>query len=126
MSEKWHTCPNLYRFRCHRHEQWINPLVDLKTSSTCYHLHLYVKATLKEKKNGKTLEKSGNFVSPRKYEPCLSNALKMKAVHNRARVATAQGKQGIWLLTFPDRENTGNLVNLIFYTGKIVATQGKF
>ena len=42
------------------------------------------------------------------------------------RVATAQGKQGIWLLTFPDRENTGNLVNLIFYTGKIVATQGKF
>ena len=42
------------------------------------------------------------------------------------RVATAQGKQGIWLLTFPDRENTGNLVNSIFYTGKIVATQGKF
>ena len=42
------------------------------------------------------------------------------------RVATAQGKQGIWLLSFPDRENTGNLVNLIFYTGKIVATQGKF
>ena len=35
------------------------------------------------------------------------------------RVATAQRKQGIWLLTFPDRENTGNLVNLIFYTGKI-------
>ena len=42
------------------------------------------------------------------------------------RVATAQGKQGIWLLTFPDRENTGNLVDLIFYTGKIVPTQGKF
>ena len=42
------------------------------------------------------------------------------------RVATAQGKQGIWLLTFPDRENTGNLLNLIFYTGKIVPTQGKF
>ena len=42
------------------------------------------------------------------------------------RVATAQGKQGIWLLTFPDRENTGNLVNLFFYTGKIVPTQGKF
>ena len=42
------------------------------------------------------------------------------------RVATAQGKWGIWLLTFPDRENTGNLVNLIFYTGKIIATQGKF
>ena len=42
------------------------------------------------------------------------------------RVATAQGKQGIWLLTFPDRENTGNLVNFIFYTWKIVPTQGKF
>ena len=41
-------------------------------------------------------------------------------------MATAQGKQGIWLLTFPDRENTGNLVNLIFYTGKFVATQGNF
>ena len=25
------------------------------------------------------------------------------------RVATAQGKQGIWLLTFPDRENFENL-----------------
>ena len=46
--------------------------------------------------------------------------------HRKNRVATAQGKQGIWLLTFPDREDTGNLVNLIFYTGKIVATQGKF
>ena len=42
------------------------------------------------------------------------------------RVATAQGKQGICMLTFPDRENTGNLVNLIFYAGKIVATQGTF
>ena len=35
------------------------------------------------------------------------------------RVATAQEKQGIWILTFPDRENTRNLVNLIFYTGKL-------
>ena len=26
------------------------------------------------------------------------------------RVIMTQGKQGIWLLTFPDRENTGNLV----------------
>ena len=25
------------------------------------------------------------------------------------RVATAQGKQGIWKSIFPDRENTGNL-----------------
>ena len=37
-------------------------------------------------------------------------------------MATAQGKWGIWMLSFPDRENTGNLVNLIFYTRKIVAT----
>ena len=44
----------------------------------------------------------------------------------KIRVAMAQGKQGIWLLTFPDRENTGNLVNLFFYTGKMVPTQGKF
>ena len=32
------------------------------------------------------------------------------------RVATAQGKQGVWLSIFPDRENTGNLGT----------TQGKF
>ena len=32
------------------------------------------------------------------------------------RVATAQGKQGIWFLLFPDRENTGNFA----------VTQGKF
>ena len=35
-------------------------------------------------------------------------------------------ENGIWMLTFPDRGNTGNLVNLNFHTGKIVATQGKF
>ena len=33
-----------------------------------------------------------------------------------SRVATAQGKQGIWFLLFPDRENTGNFI----------VTQGKF
>ena len=32
------------------------------------------------------------------------------------RVATAQGKLGIWFLLFPDRENTGNFV----------LTQGKY
>ena len=32
------------------------------------------------------------------------------------RVATAQGKQGIWFSIFPDRENTGNFA----------VTQGKF
>ena len=40
-------------------------------------------------------------------------------------MAMAQGKQGIWMLTFPDMEKQ-DLVNLIFYTGKIVTTQGKF
>ena len=29
--------------------------------------------------------------------------------HAGTRVATAQGKQGIWLSVFPDRENMGNL-----------------
>ena len=38
------------------------------------------------------------------------------------RVAAAQGKQGIWFLLFPDRENTGNLVLIqgkFANTGKI-------
>ena len=35
---------------------------------------------------------------------------------NERRVATAQGKQGIWFLLFPDRENTG----------KVFETQGKY
>ena len=30
--------------------------------------------------------------------------------HECCRVATAQGKQGIWFLPFPDRENTRNFV----------------
>ena len=34
----------------------------------------------------------------------------------KLRMATAQGKQGIWFLLFPDRENTGNFA----------VTQGKF
>ena len=37
----------------------------------------------------------------------------------------AQGKQGIWLLTFPDRENTGNLVNFIFLHKENCAKIGK-
>ena len=57
---------------------------------------------------------------------CAQHGLQLVYVYFSDRVATAQGKRGIWLLTFPDRENIGNLVNLIFYIGKIVATQGKF
>ena len=36
------------------------------------------------------------------------------------------GKTGNLAVNFSRQENTGNLVNLIFYTGKIVATQGKY
>ena len=42
------------------------------------------------------------------------------------RVATAQGKQGIWKSIFPERENTGNLPKIWFYTGNLTSTQGKF
>ena len=38
------------------------------------------------------------------------------------RVATAQGKQGIWFLLFPDRENR----EFCFDTGKNSETQGKY
>ena len=41
------------------------------------------------------------------------------------RVAMAQGKEGIWLLTFPGRENTGNLVNLFFLHRENGANTGK-
>ena len=49
----------------------------------------------------------------------------LKIFRSNIRVATAQGKQGIWMLTFPDRENTGNLVNLILTQGNSGNT-GKF
>ena len=42
------------------------------------------------------------------------------------RVAMTQGKQGIWLLIFLDRENTENLVNLIFDTGKLCQQRKNF
>ena len=37
--------------------------------------------------------------------PIVLKGLKVQYI----RVAMAQGKQGIWLTIFPDRENTGNL-----------------
>ena len=49
--------------------------------------------------------------------------------NEKYRVATAQGKQGIWKSIFPDRENTGNLPKILkiwFYTGNLTSTQGKF
>ena len=53
------------------------------------------------------------------------------------RVATAQGKQGIWFLLFPDRENTGNFTltqgkilrhreNIFCDTGKKLDTEKIF
>ena len=39
------------------------------------------------------------------------------------RVTTAQGKQGIWFLLFPDRENTGNFA---LTQGKILRHREKF
>ena len=40
-------------------------------------------------------------------------------------VATVQGKQGIGMLTFPDTENRGNLVNLIFLHRENCGNTGK-
>ena len=37
-------------------------------------------------------------------------ALPLPLEYTVIRMATAQGKQGIWFLLFPDRENTGNFV----------------
>ena len=39
----------------------------------------------------------------------IESSPKMGLFLPEVRVATAQGKQGIWFLLFPDRENTGNL-----------------
>ena len=47
----------------------------------------------------------------------------MALVGNPNRVAIAQGKQGIWFLVFPDRENTGNFV---LTQGKSLLRQGKY
>ena len=52
----------------------------------------------------------------------------LKYRHHNDRVATAQGKPGIWMFIFPDRENTGNLPKILklgFYTGNLPPTQGK-
>ena len=51
------------------------------------------------------------------YKDLVKLTKQMDEAHaGKGRVATAQGKQGIWFLLFPDRENTGNFV----------VTQGKF
>ena len=47
---------------------------------------------------------------------CSNQLSGFRQNESQVRVATAQGKQGIWFLLFPDRENTGNFV----------VTQGKF
>ena len=53
----------------------------------------------------------------------------LRKTQQTLRVATAQGKQGIWKSIFPDRENTRNLPKIFkiwFYTGNLTSTQGKF
>ena len=42
-----------------------------------------------------------------------SLCMRFKFYVTSCRVATAQGKQGIWKSIFPDRENTGNLLKNI-------------
>ena len=53
--------------------------------------------------------KTGIWVTPQK-ELMSSKSFKKNQICNSNRVAMAQGKQGIWFLLFPDRENTGNFV----------------
>ena len=55
---------------------------------------------------------------------------KYKQLENVQFHVYTQGGHGTWKtgnldVNFSRQENTGNLVNLIFYTGKIVATQGQ-
>ena len=64
-----------------------------------------------------------------KYRRTTINILILSRNFCTDRVATAQGKQGIWKSIFPDRENTGNLpkkIKNVFYTGNLTSTQGKF
>ena len=64
-------------------------------------------------------------------KPCICTDFRAVESDNAScRVATAQGKQGIWMFIFQDRENTGNLPknikNMILHrefasnTGKIL------
>ena len=69
----------------------------------------YLLSTKKQGKWQEHLEKTGKTG----INWSVATLYMWKKVH---RVATAQGKQGIWFLLFPDRENTGNFV----------ITQGKF
>ena len=46
-----------------------------------------------------------------------------KCYNSSFRVATAQGKPGIWMFIFPDRENTGNLFKNI---KELIFTQGNY
>ena len=63
---------------------------------------------------------SGTVNTPLQQESipvgCIPPAVVPLGGGSSGRVATAQGKQGIWFLLFPDRENTGNSA----------LTQGKF
>ena len=71
---------------------------------------------LKRQISGKTEE-----VHKQKYVQHLNMSTYSLTI-TKNRVTTAQGKQGIRMLTFPDRENKEFRCNI----GKIVATQRKF
>ena len=64
-----------------------------------------------------------NSFRPVKIDHTRMHSSRMRTARSlTVRVATAQGKQGIWLLLFTDRENTGNFV----LTRKKLLTQGKY
>ena len=100
---------------------WLFKTIFISTflwPSLMYYLVIFKWAVFKKlniKNTGKIeeiLEKSGKFVSQKsRGHVCVDHC----------REATAQGKQGIWTLVFPDRENREFKCN----TGKICSTQGK-
>ena len=85
---------------------------------------VFIRNTLTESGFGSTYAKMlNNYLATKlKYWTCylglyIFNILKIYITNLLyIGVGTAQGKQGIWFLLFPDRENTGNFV----------VTQGKF
>ena len=82
-----------------------------------------------------TVGKEISYLSPRISFPCLKRLscelrfCRILYQHPppppRIRVATAQGKQGIWRSIFPDRENTGKLPKNMFLHREFNSNTGK-
>ena len=66
---------------------------------TCFKYEIYIYCYVSIISN-----KHGYGLLSHKFRQILSRI----NFETKCRVATAQGKQGIWFLLFPDRENTGN------------------